>query len=60
MKPKNPLAEHREIPSQPLANFDDAANVETTQRIGFLIGAVAVPDDFDKMGRAEIKNLFET
>jgi hypothetical protein len=59
MKLKTPLAEQREIPRQPLANFTDAADVETTQRLGFLIGTVAVPDDFDQMGQAEIKNLFE-
>jgi hypothetical protein len=29
------------------------------QRTGFLAGQMAVPDDFDQMGRAEIERLFE-
>lgn len=28
------------------------------QRLGFLAGEIAVPDDFDGMGRAEIAALF--
>ena len=60
MKPKNPLAEQGEIPHQPLVNFADAADVETTPRVGFLMGTIAAPDDFDQMGQAEIRNLFET
>jgi prevent-host-death family protein len=28
------------------------------QRLGFLAGEVAVPDDFDRMGEAEIAALF--
>ena len=29
------------------------------QRLGFLAGEIAVPDDFDHMGEAEIKAMFE-
>lgn len=28
------------------------------QRLGFLAGEIAVPDDFDQMGAEEIANLF--
>ena len=30
------------------------------QRLGFLAGEIAVPDDFDRMGEPEIEALFET
>ena len=29
------------------------------RRIGFMVGEIAVPADFDKMGSAEIQQLFE-
>jgi len=29
------------------------------RRVGFLAGQIAVPDDFDRMGEAEIVSLFE-
>ncbi len=29
------------------------------RRVGFLVGEIAVPDDFDRMGEAEIAALFE-
>ena len=29
-------------------------------RLGFLVGKIAVPDDFDRMGEAEIARLFGT
>ena len=29
------------------------------RRLGFLTGQIAVPDDFDRMGEAEIAALFE-
>ena len=29
------------------------------QRLGFLAGEIAVPDDFDHMGEAEIEALFQ-
>lgn len=28
------------------------------RRLGFLVGEIAVPDDFDRMGQAEIATLF--
>jgi prevent-host-death family protein len=28
------------------------------RRLGFMIGQIAVPDDFDRMGDAEIEQLF--
>ena len=28
------------------------------QRLGFMIGELSVPDDFDRMGGDEIENLF--
>ena len=36
----------------------DAADLGTTPRIGFPAGEIAVPDDFDRMGREEIETLF--
>ena len=30
-----------------------------TRRIGFLVGRISVPDDFDDMGSGEIESLFE-
>ena len=30
------------------------------QRLGFLEGEIAVPEDFDRMGAAEITALFES
>lgn len=29
-----------------------------TKRLGFMAGQIAVPDDFDRMGGAEIEQLF--
>ena len=29
------------------------------RRLGFLVGQISVPDDFDQMGREEIEHLFE-
>jgi len=28
------------------------------RRLGFMAGEIAVPDDFDRMGRAELEQLF--
>jgi prevent-host-death family protein len=33
---------------------------QTPQRLGFLAGEISVPDDFDRMGEAEIAALFGT
>ena len=37
----------------------DAPTVRQMRRLGFLKGQIAVPDDFDTMGSAEIGHLFE-
>jgi prevent-host-death family protein len=31
---------------------------DTPQRLGFLAGEIAVPDDFDRMGEKEIEAMF--
>lgn len=31
---------------------------ESAQRLGFMLGEIAVPDDFDAMGAAQIEQLF--
>jgi prevent-host-death family protein len=36
----------------------EAADTVAGQRIGFMAGQIAVPDDFDTMGRDEIERLF--
>ena len=36
----------------------DAPETEQQQRLGFMAGQIAVPDDFDRMGDAEIEQLF--
>lgn len=36
----------------------DAPEATQTKRLGFLTGRIAVPDDFDRMGSAEIEGLF--
>ena len=36
----------------------DAPTAGQVQRIGFMEGEIAVPDDFDRMGSAEIEQLF--
>lgn len=33
--------------------------LSNVQRLGFLSGQIAVPEDFDEMGSAEIRQLFE-
>ncbi len=35
-----------------------APDVSQTKRLGFLAGQIAVPDDFDRMGMAEIETIF--
>jgi prevent-host-death family protein len=37
----------------------DAPSSEQVRRLGFLAGQFTVPDDFDRMGAAEIKKMFE-
>ena len=36
----------------------DAPAKDQVQRIGFMDGQISVPDDFDRMGHAEIARLF--
>ena len=36
----------------------DAPAAAQRKRIGFMAGQIAVPDDFDRMGDAEIERLF--
>jgi prevent-host-death family protein len=36
----------------------DAPDSHHIRRLGFLAGQIAVPDDFDRMGAAEIEKLF--
>jgi hypothetical protein len=36
----------------------DAPEAGRTKRLGFLEGAVCVPEDFDRMGQAQIERLF--
>ena len=36
----------------------DAPTVGQARRLGFMAGQIAVPEDFDRMGSAEIEQLF--
>ena len=36
----------------------DAPTGAQVRRLGFMVGEIAVPDDFDRMGAAEIERLF--
>ncbi len=37
----------------------DAPAAGEEKRIGFMLGQIKVPDDFDSMGAAEVERLFE-
>jgi prevent-host-death family protein len=37
----------------------DAPEADQIRRLGFMAGRIAVPDDFDRMGEAEIERLFD-
>jgi antitoxin (DNA-binding transcriptional repressor) of toxin-antitoxin stability system len=37
----------------------DASSGEGKRRLGFMMGLIAVPDDFDQMGHKEIEHFFE-
>ncbi|UEM18508.1 type II toxin-antitoxin system prevent-host-death family antitoxin [Skermanella mucosa] len=37
----------------------EAGDIAATPRIGFMAGEITVPDDFDRMGRDRIEELFE-
>jgi prevent-host-death family protein len=43
---------------KPLVKVSALDTPAAPQRLGFLAGEVAVPDDFDRMGEAEIAALF--
>ena len=45
---------------KPLVRVTALGAPEAPQRLGFLTGEIAVPDDFDRMGEAEIAALFGT
>ena len=36
----------------------DTPSTSKIKRIGFMTGQISVPDDFDRMGEAEIERLF--
>jgi len=36
----------------------DAPEPDQARRVGFMAGQIEVPDDFDRMGSAEIEQLF--
>lgn len=36
----------------------DAPQADQVKRVGFMAGQIAVPDDFDRMGSADIERLF--
>ena len=36
----------------------DARDTSVPRRLGFLVGEIAVPDDFDRMGQDEIEHQF--
>ncbi len=44
---------------QPLVKVTAIDAPAAPRRVGFLLGEFAVPDDFDRMGEAEIAALFE-
>jgi prevent-host-death family protein len=37
----------------------DAPAPTQVRRLGFMVGQIVVPDDFDAMGRSEIERIFE-
>ena len=37
----------------------DAPDIGASSRLGSLAGRISVPDDFDRMGAAEVEALFE-
>lgn len=36
-----------------------APTAQKVRRLGFMLGEISVPDDFDQMGRDEIPRMFE-
>ncbi len=43
---------------KPLVKVSALEAPSTPQRLGFMAGEISVPDDFDRMGEAEIATLF--
>ncbi|HYK04878.1 MAG TPA: type II toxin-antitoxin system prevent-host-death family antitoxin [Thermoanaerobaculia bacterium] len=43
---------------KPLVKVSALDAPASPQRLGFLAGEIAVPDDFDRMGEAEIEAIF--
>ncbi|MBM2810833.1 MAG: prevent-host-death family protein [Chloroflexi bacterium] len=43
---------------KPLVKVAALDSPSVPQRLGFMVGEIAVPDDFDTMGEAEIAALF--
>ncbi len=43
---------------KPLVRLTAIEAPEAPRRLGFMAGEIAVPDDFDRMGQAEIDALF--
>jgi len=43
---------------KPLVKVSGLKAPATPRRLGFLAGEIAVPDDFDRMGEADIATLF--
>lgn len=43
---------------KPLVRVSSLNAPAAPKRLGFLTGEIAVPDDFDQMGAAEIESLF--
>ena len=44
---------------QKLHNIQASEEMDTSHRLGFMPGEIAVPDDFDKMGKDEIADSFK-
>lgn len=43
---------------KPLVRVSSLDAPAVLKRLGFLVGEIVVPDDFDRMGAAEIESLF--
>ena len=48
------MSKHTKVQSKPRGTERD-----TSHRLGFMQGEFAIPDDFDKMGKDQITDLFE-
>lgn len=49
----------RKSGKQKLHNIQPGEEMDTSHRLGFMPGEIAVPDDFDKMGKDEIADSFK-